>query len=179
MEDKIKIVLAKHQHIRNRVKSRLYKPIVIAPAIIFRPILTKLAPSFRGIPKSQYLTALYIPIDRLQLPVTDISQINLTLPPGMYTVTNNIGFYFDNSHGKVLLEVISSTTGQQFTVLTGLLINNEWAIADDLVNVSNANTRYFLEPYPRNIYNQPGGTNQIYVNHAINAILQFRAWRIT
>jgi len=115
---------------------------------------------------------------RIQLSVTDISRI-LAAPPSLYTVTGADGFYFDNSSGDVFLEVISSTTGQQFTVLTGLIVDNEWPVADDLVSVSNASTTYFFGKFPGNIYNQPDGSNQVWVDHDVSAVLQFRAWRVT
>ena len=115
---------------------------------------------------------------RITLSVTDISRI-LSAPPALYTATGTDGFYFDNASGDVFLEVISSTTAQSFTVLTGLVVDNEWAVADDLVNVSNASTTYFYGNFPQNIYNQPDGSNQVWVDHDVSAVLQFRAWRIT
>ena len=115
---------------------------------------------------------------RIQLSVTDISRI-LTAPPSLYTATGTDGFYFDNSSGDVFLEAISSTTAQQFTVLTGLVVDGEWSVADDLVTVSNASTTYFYGKFPGNIYNQPDGTNQVWVDHSVSAVLQFRAWRVT
>lgn len=114
---------------------------------------------------------------RLELTVTDIDRI-LSAPPALFTATGSDGFYFDNSSGNVFLEVISSTIGQSFTVKTGLVIEDEWTVADDLVNVSAASTTYFLGRYPTNIYNQPDGTNQVHVDHSVNAVLQFRAWRL-
>lgn len=115
---------------------------------------------------------------RLTLPVTDISRV-LTAPPSLFDATGVDGFKFDNSSGDVFLEILSSTTAQQFTVLTGLLINNEWAVADTLATISNASTTYYLGPFPQNIYNQDTVDNQVYVDHAVSAVLQFRAWRIT
>ena len=115
---------------------------------------------------------------RITLSVTDISRI-ITSPPSLYTATGSDGFKFDNSSGDVFLEVISSTTAQQFTVLTGLIVDSEWAVADTLANISNANTTYFLGKFPQNIYNQPDGSNEVYVDHAVSAVLQFRAWRVT
>lgn len=115
---------------------------------------------------------------RIELSVTDIDRI-LSAPPALFTATGSDGLYFDNESGNVFLEVISSTTGQSFTVQTGLVIEDEWTVADDLVNVSNANTTYFLGRYPQNIYNQPDGSNQVWVDFASNAVLQFRAWKLT
>lgn len=115
---------------------------------------------------------------RVTLSVTDISRI-ITAPPALYTSTGVDGFKFDNSSGDVFLEVVSSTTAQQFTVLTGLVLDNEWAVADTLATVSNANTTYYLGPFPQNIYNQDTVDNEVYVDPAVGAVLQFRAWRIT
>lgn len=114
---------------------------------------------------------------RVTLSVTDITRI-ITAPPALYTATGSDGFKFDNSSGDVFLEVISSTTAQQFTVLTGLVIDDEWAVADTLATVSNANTTYFLGPFPQNIYNQDTVSHETYVDHAVGAVLQFRAWRM-
>ena len=114
---------------------------------------------------------------RITLPVTDIERI-LNTPPALFTATGSDGFKFDNSSGDVFLEVISSTTAQSFTVLTGLVLENEWPVADDLVNVSNAATTYYYGKFPQNIYNQPDEAGYVYVNHAVNAVLQFRAWRL-
>ena len=115
---------------------------------------------------------------RITLPVTDITRI-ITAPPAAYTSTGTDGFKFDNSSGDVFLEVISSTTAQQFTVQTGLVVENEWAVADTLATVSNANTTYYLGPFPQNIYNQDTTNNEVYVDPAVGAVLQFRAWRVT
>ncbi len=114
---------------------------------------------------------------RVTLSVTDITRI-LAAPPSLYTSTGVDGFKFDNASGNTFLEVISSTTAQQFTVLTGLVVDNEWAVADTLATVSNASTTYFLGPFPQNIYNQDTVDNQVYVDPAAGAVLQFRAWRV-
>jgi len=115
---------------------------------------------------------------RITLSVTDISRI-LTTPPALYTSTGTDGFKFDNSSGDVFLEIVSSTTAQQFTVQTGLVLEGEWNVVDDLVTVSNANTTYYMGPFPQNIYNQDTTSNEVYVDPAVGAVLQFRAWRIT
>jgi hypothetical protein len=115
---------------------------------------------------------------RIQIPVVDITRI-ITAPQALLTSTGADGHYFDNASGDVLLEIISSTTGQSLTVLTGLVIENEWAVSDTLANISNANTSYFIGPWPQNIYNQDTINNQVYIDHDVNAILQFRAWRVT
>lgn len=115
---------------------------------------------------------------RLELPVTDITR-TLTTPPALFTATGSDGFYFENLGSDVFLEVISTTTGQQFTVLTGKVIEDEWSLSDDLVSVSAANTTYKIGSYPSNIYNQPDGSNQVWVDHSVSAVLQFRAWRLT
>lgn len=114
---------------------------------------------------------------RIELSVTDIERI-LNTPPALFTATGSDGFKFDNSSGQVFLEVISSTTAQQFTVKTGLVLQNEWPVHDDLVNVSNAGTTYYYGRFPTNIYNQPDEVGYVYVDHAVNAVLQFRAWRL-
>jgi len=114
---------------------------------------------------------------RVTLSVTDISRI-LTPAPALYTSTGTAGFKFENASGDVFLEVISSTTAQQFTVLTGLVLDNEWAVADTLATVSNASTTYMIGPFPQNIYNQPSST-EVWVDPAVGAVLQFRAWRVT
>lgn len=114
---------------------------------------------------------------RITLSVTDITRI-ITAPPALYDSTGVDGFKFDNSSGNVFLEVISSTTGQEFTVLTGLVVDNEWAVADTLASVSEANTTYYLGPFPQNIYNQDTVNNEVYVDPAVGAVLSFRAWRI-
>jgi hypothetical protein len=114
---------------------------------------------------------------RLTLSVTDISRI-ITAPLSLYTATGTDGFKFDNASGDVILEIISSTVGQSFDVITGLILEDEWLVADSLVTITQANTTYYLGPYPQNIYNQPS-LNDIYVDHAVSAVLQFRAWRIT
>jgi hypothetical protein len=114
---------------------------------------------------------------RVTLSVTDIDRI-LSAPPALYTATGSDGFKFDNASGNVFLEVISSTTGQSFTVLTGIVLEEEWTVADDLVNVSNASTTYYHGRYPQNIYNQPDDLNKVYVDHAVGAVLQFRAWKL-
>lgn len=113
---------------------------------------------------------------RIQLSVTDISRI-LSSPPSLFTATGTDGLYFDNSSGDVFLEVISSTTGQSFTVLTGLLLEDEWSVSDTSVTITQADTTYYLGPFPQNIYNQPDANNT-YVDYAVNAVLQFRAWRL-
>lgn len=167
---------------RIRAKSELNAPTVTLPAIVFRPIKTKLAPSHRLSRRVRFGSILIgrrqlILNTRWQLPVTDIDPMILVNPPAYYTVENNPGFFFDNSYGKVFLEVISSTIAQNFTVITGHVIANEWSISDDIFNVSNADTRYFIGPFPRDRYNQPN-SNYVFVDHATNAILNFRAWRI-
>lgn len=115
---------------------------------------------------------------RLTLPVTDISRI-LAAPPSLFTATGSDGFKFNNASGDVFLEIVSSTTAQQFTVLTGLVLDDLWDVSDTLVSVSNANTTYYLGPFPQGIYNQEDGSNEVYVDHAVSAVLQFRAWRLT
>ena len=115
---------------------------------------------------------------RLTLPVTDISRL-ISTPPALFTATGTDGFKFDNSGGNVFLEIISSTTAQQFTVKTGLVVDNEWPVADDLVTISNAATTYYYGKFPTNIYNQPDETGYVYVDHAVSAVLQFRAWKLT
>lgn len=114
---------------------------------------------------------------RINLSVTDIERI-LNTPPALYTATGTDGFKFDNSSGQVFLEVISSTTGQSFTALTGLVLQDEWSVEDDLVNVSNAATTYYYGRFPTNIYNQPSESGYMYVDHAVGAVLQFRAWKL-
>lgn len=114
---------------------------------------------------------------RINIPVNNIGR-NITLPPSWVTATGAEGMVFTNLGGNVLLEVMSSTTGQSFNVVTGLVVDNEWSVADDLVNVSNANETYKLGPYPTNIYNQQDGSFQVYINHSVSAILQFKAWRL-
>lgn len=115
---------------------------------------------------------------RTTLSVTDISRI-ITTPPALLNATGLDGIKFNNASGDVFLEIISSTTGQQFTVLTGLVLDNLWNVSDTLATISNANTTYYLGPFPQNIYNQQDGTNDVYIDHAVNAVLQFRAWRLT
>lgn len=115
---------------------------------------------------------------RVEITVTDISRI-ITAPPALYDSTGVDGFKFDNASGNVFLEVVSSTTGQQFTVLTGLVVDNEWAVADTLATVSAANTTYYLGPFPTNIYNQDTTDNEVYVDPAVGAVLSFRAWKLT
>jgi hypothetical protein len=114
---------------------------------------------------------------RLTLPVNTITR-TLTAPPALFTATGPDGFQFDNTTGRVFLEVVSSTTGQQFTVQTGLVLENEWSVVDTLVNVSAASTSYFIGPFPQNIYNQDYVSNLVYVDHATSAVLQFRAWQL-
>jgi hypothetical protein len=115
---------------------------------------------------------------RITLPVTDISRI-ITSPPALTTATGAEGLKFANASGDVILEIISSTISQSLTIETGLVIESEWAVADTLANISNANTTYYLGPFPQNIYNQDTVDNLVYIDHAVNAVLQFRAWRIT
>jgi hypothetical protein len=114
---------------------------------------------------------------RVTLPVTDITRL-LVAAPAMYAATGSDGFKFENGSGDVFLEVISSTTAQQFTVLTGLVIDNEWAVADTLATVTQAAQTYMIGPFPQNIYNQDTVDNEVYVDHAVGAVLSFRAWRI-
>lgn len=115
---------------------------------------------------------------RPTLSVTDINRI-ITAPPALYTATGTDGFKFNNASGDVIIEVISSTIAQQFTVVTGLVLDQTWAVSDTLASVSNANTTYYLGPFPQNIYNQDTVNNEVYVDHAVSAVLQFRAWRLT
>lgn len=112
---------------------------------------------------------------RINIPVNDIGR-NITLPPSWVTATGSEGMIFTNTGGNVFLEVLSSTTGQSFNVITGLVVDNEWSVSDDLINVSNANEIYKIGIYPANIYNQPS-TQQVHINHSASAILQFKAWR--
>ena len=114
---------------------------------------------------------------RIEIPVNNIGR-NITLPPSWVTATGSEGMFFVNQGGNVLLEVISSTTGQSFNVITGLIVDNEWTVADDLVNVSSADEVYKLGPYPTNIYNQLDGSLRVYIDHSASAILQFKAWRL-
>ena len=172
---------------RGEAKSKLSPPETVDTAIIFRPALVKyLSDSIKSsryskarAPHSKLRPPVILLGGRLELPVTDISPISLILPPALYSVTNNIGFYFDNSRRDVFLEVISSTTNQQFTIQAGAIIANEWDVLDDIINITQANTRYFLAPLPKHIYNQPDGSEKTFVDHAVSAVLQFRAWRIT
>ncbi len=115
---------------------------------------------------------------RIELSVTDIERI-MNTPPALFTATGTDGFKFDNTLGNTFLEIISSTTAQSFTVKTGLVVDNEWPVADDLVNVSNAAETYFYGSFPQNIYNQPDEAGMVYVDHDVSAVLQFRAWRLT
>src|SRR5574342_426742 len=89
---------------------------------------------------------------------------SITLPPSWVKATGAEGMIFSNNDGNIFLEVMSSTTAQQFTVLTGLVLENElsipeFAVADTLAVVSNANQTYPFGSFPPNIYNQPGTTN--------------------
>lgn len=115
---------------------------------------------------------------RITLPVNDVTRAIVALP-SLITATGAEGLVFNNPGGNVFLEVISSTTGQQFTVLTGLILESQWAVADTLATITGANTTYYIGSFPPNIYNQDTVNNQIYVDHAVNAVLQFRAWRLT
>lgn len=113
---------------------------------------------------------------RTQIPVTDITRLGVagpTLVPA--DITN--GHYFDNPGGNVFIEAISSTFPVNFTVLTGLVIEDEWAVADTLCTVSQANTSYYFGKFPANIFNVGGEDTSVYIDPAVSAVLQFRAWR--
>lgn len=112
---------------------------------------------------------------RITLPVNDIGR-NITLPPSWVTATGAEGLVFNNFGGNVFLEVLSSTTGQSFNVITGMIVDGEWSVRDDTINVSNAGEIYKIGPYPTNVYNQPN-TLTTFIDHSVSAILQFKAWR--
>lgn len=113
---------------------------------------------------------------RVQIPVTDITRLGVvgpTLTPA--DITN--GHFFDNPAGNVFIEAISSTFPVSFTVRTALVIENEWAVADTLCTVSQANTSYFFGRFPANIFNVGDSDTSVYLDPAVSAVLQFRAWR--
>lgn len=117
---------------------------------------------------------------RITIPVNNIGR-SITTPPSWVTATGSEGLVFSND-GDTFIEVMSSTTAQQFTVLTGLELQNElgileFAVADTLATVSNANQSYNFGGFPTNIYNQ-SGTTDVYIDHAVGVILQFRAWKL-
>jgi hypothetical protein len=161
-------------------KSRLRPPVRILSGEIFPPIEIKLAPSHRlsRIIHSKYIERPLDIRDRYEIPVHSIDRVLITNPPPVYFVDSNIGFFFNNMGGNVYLEILSSTISQSFTIQAEKLIANEWPLLDIIYNVSNADTKYFIGPFPEDIYNQPNSDN-VFVDHAVNAILNFRAWRIT
>lgn len=169
---------------RTRAKSKLFKPARVNAATVFRPIKTKLAPSHRLTRAAHNKNLTHrrqlITGTRWELPVTDIEMLYTVNPLAFYTVENNIGFKFDNSYGKVFLEVFSSTISQNFTIQTGHVIAEEWPLTDEIYNVSNADTIYRIGPFPRDRYNQrpTPDPDYVYVDHAVTSILKFRAWRI-
>jgi len=118
---------------------------------------------------------------RINLPVNLIGR-TITQPPSWVTATGAEGLVFSGNDGRVFLEVLSSTTGQQFTVLTGLILSNElsvpeFAVEDTVANVSSASTEYKFGAFQTNIYNQPS-SQDVYIDHDVSAVLQFRAWRL-
>jgi hypothetical protein len=118
---------------------------------------------------------------RIPLPVNLIGR-NITLPPSWVTATGAEGLIIAGNDGRIFIEVMSSTTAQAFTVQTGLALNNEFSIpefsvADTNATVSNANTEYKFGPFMPTIFNQPS-TQDVYIDHAISAVLQFRAWKL-
>lgn len=176
------VVLANFNYLSSQVraKSKLKAPTIVLPALIFDPIKVKLAPSHRLSRriKSQFIKRPLDIRDRYEIPVHNIDRMLITNPPPAYFSDSNIGFFFNNIGGDVYLEVFSSTISQSFTIQTEKIIDYEWHLEDVVYFVSNADTKYFIGPFPERIYDQPNTTN-VFVDHAVDAVLQFRAWRMS
>lgn len=115
-------------------------------------------------------------MSRVQIPVTDITRLGVVGPTLVSADITN-GHFFDNPGGNVFIEAISSTVPVSFTVLSSLIIENEWAVADTLCTISQANTSYYFGKFPANIFNVSGSDSSVYIDPAVSAVLQFRAWR--
>lgn len=119
---------------------------------------------------------------RINIPINLIGR-SITLAPSWVTATGAEGLIFSNNDGHIFLEVISTTTAQDFTVQTGLILQNElgvyeFAVADTNATISLANQSYMFGAFPPNIYNQPTNTTNVYIDHAVGAVLQMRAWKL-